>query len=162
MADDTSAYYEPIHESMAVFVSKLVLLQVIIVGFSILMALLLINIFYGNSTATFLVTANVIVNSVLQLVNAVMVVYLVLQWKNNSYIISPEEIILKQQSPRMNTRIYKTANIEEIEIRKSFLGKLFNYGTISFLDSALQERIELVNIPRPEYYAQIIEKKLRD
>ncbi len=47
--------------------------------------------------------------------------------------------------------------VEGAKVEQSFLGLLFNYGTIELYDPALKEQVYLLNIANPKKYSEIIQ-----
>lgn len=155
---EPSTYSEPVHESLFIFTGRIILLQLLIALISILIALLLINFVLRNSTTAGIVTAQVLSNILLQLLDAVLVVLVVLQWHNTSYLITAEEVIIRRGTFKMHTDIYNTADIKSIQVKQTVLGRLFDYGTLTFTYPSASGHIELVNIPRPYFYTQIVKQ----
>jgi hypothetical protein len=156
MANDTYTYSEPVHESIIVVGSKIVFLQFLIALSSILIHIGLFWWVNHAASETLLITCLALSNVLLQTADATVLIYLILQWMNTGYIITPQEIVVRRGIAHIRTAHYKTEHIEAVRVLQTFPGKLFNYGTVQFHNYYLDEEIVIPNIPNPHRYSEII------
>lgn len=84
------------------------------------------------------------------------IVSLLVKWAGTSYVIKDNEIIVQQGLFNIKQKIYPLEGHEEVEIYKSFLGKIFDYGTLSIYQPVLQKYVTLENIQDPDLFAEVI------
>ena len=86
--------------------------------------------------------------------------YQLVWWYNNFYKINSKELAHFQGFFWQKRRIVRFPTLDLISLRQSFLGKIFNYGSITLRSSETEEQITLKGIPRPQHYVKIFEKIL--
>jgi uncharacterized membrane protein YdbT with pleckstrin-like domain len=159
MSDDNSKPNVLLHESTYSFAFKILVLQLVAaLSLSLVTVFLFFLIPPSGGSNTQLTTALIITSICLQTLDAVLLIYLVLRWRNTQYVIMPDEIAIHQGILSAHTTIHKINNIEAVEVNQSLLGKLFNYGTISFFSPSLNTRVAISNVSNPQQYAGIIKQ----
>jgi uncharacterized membrane protein YdbT with pleckstrin-like domain len=153
---DATSYSEPIHESAFVLGMRVVILQLSVGLLSVLANVTVFYLAKALGSDAGVITVLSIGNILIQTLDALILIYLVLQWLRTSYIIRPDEIVVNRGIRNVKTTVYKTNNIEAVEISRPFLGKIFKYGTIKFRNPTLGEDVYITNIPDPNRYADII------
>jgi uncharacterized membrane protein YdbT with pleckstrin-like domain len=150
------SHTEPVRQSIFVLATRVLLLQFIVGLGSIVINLVFVLLIGAEAASTLLITMLSISNILIQTIDAVIMIYITLQWLNTSYVIKPDEILINRGISNVNTEVYKTENIESAVVEQSFLGKILKYGTIKFHDRYLKDDIAIVNIPEPDRYADIV------
>ncbi len=84
------------------------------------------------------------------------IVSLLMKWAGTSYVIKDNEIVVQKGLFNIKQKIYPLEGHEEVEIYKSLLGKIFDYGTLSIYQPVLQKYITLENIQDPDLFAEVI------
>lgn len=87
------------------------------------------------------------------------ILFLVLSWANNVYYLTDKHIIKRAGVLGSKEKVYDYDIIRSITVNQPFLGKLFNFGSISLSTSAsggYQAEITLTNILDPQKYEQRI------
>jgi uncharacterized membrane protein YdbT with pleckstrin-like domain len=162
MAQDQNfdSYIEPVHESSAVLVMRIVFLQLSLGLANLVANALLVT--YVDTTAGngLLLLALGVTTIAIQTADAIILASLVLQWASTRYVITPEEIIIERGILHIQRRIYAVDDIKYIEVEQSLLGKLLNYGTVLFRNPTLEMEISLTNTPDPHRYARLVEARL--
>ncbi|MDB5161270.1 MAG: Membrane-flanked domain [Candidatus Saccharibacteria bacterium] len=155
MEYNSRSHGEPLRESIFVLTERVLLLQLIVGLASILINLALVLLISTGASSSFLIIALSLGNIIVQTLDALVLIYLVLQWVNTSYVIKPDEIIVRRGITHIRTSVYKTERIESVAVEQSLLGKLLNYGTLKFHDPYVKEDIYVANITNPHKYADI-------
>jgi membrane protein YdbS with pleckstrin-like domain len=149
---------EPIHESSQLLGGRILFLQLIIGTAAVIVNAELVNLLNSMASVTSLIISLAIITILLQTIDAVMLVILVLRWAHHRYLITKDEIIVDQGTWHIQRAVYKIKDISSLEIRQSFAGKIFNYGTVIISASNLKSEISLINIPNPQAYGAYIEE----
>lgn len=84
------------------------------------------------------------------------IISLLIKWAGTSYVIKDNEIIVQNGLFNIKQKIYPLEGHEEVKIYKSFLGKIFDYGTLSIYQPVLQKYVILENIQDPDLFAEVI------
>ena len=156
LEEERDASAKTIHESVYSLAWKILLLQVLV---ALLSMTIIVVVWYALPVTNLTTALNFSLLSLvvcLQTLDAAILIYLVIRWRSIRYRVSTTEIAIYHGTIDVHTDIYKTANIEQIKVRQSLLGKLFNYGTVTFFYPALATNVEMVNIPNPWFYARLI------
>lgn len=160
MEEDEKNIAEPIRGSTVILAFKLIL-TLLLFDFIYLGMFYFLNIFFDISfewhhhISVGLFGIHLIKN----LLEVVFIVYLILSWANNMYLITKKHLIRKKGIFGSQEDIFHFENIRSISINQSFLGKLFNYGAITLKTSASggdQGDITLSEIENPQKYEEIL------
>ena len=87
-------------------------------------------------------------------------IYIVLQWLNEYYEITPEHIVHKKGFIFRKTETYNLNKIRVMDVQDTFLGEIFNFATITLYDIRLNKYLDMYLIHNPQRYAKIL-KSLR-
>lgn len=87
-------------------------------------------------------------------------IYIVLQWLNEYYEITPDYIIHRRGIIFRKSEKYKLDLVREIFVHDSVVGQLFNFATITLYDIRLNKYLDLYLIHNPRRYIKVI-KMLR-
>jgi membrane protein YdbS with pleckstrin-like domain len=148
------------HESNLVLAVRIVLLQLMLGLLSVVLTVTLSYLLSTVGDTNLLLTLIILLNIAIQTVDAGVLVYLILRWKNTTYSISPEHVTIQQDSLKERGRIYSASNLKEIEVEQSPLGRVLDYGTVSFHAPGLGSKVELQNIPHPWQYANLLTQNI--
>lgn len=85
-------------------------------------------------------------------------VFVVLQWLNEYYEITPEYIYHKKGLIFRTTQEYRIDQVRRIDIKDSFLGEIFNFATITFYDIRLNKTVDFYLIHNPTRYVNILKE----
>lgn len=92
-----------------------------------------------------------------QIFNLTLLSYVLLRWTTTYYIITPNEITAAQGIVFRDRATWKVNAIQSVTMRQSFLGRIFNYGTVHLESPFLKKDFYFRNIPEPELYAEYLE-----
>ncbi len=144
-------------ESVALIIIRLILTEALF-GFSILLFNILysyINSYLNNSDLS---TLYFIVLGGAFLINLMMVSSIALKWASEYTEISKEGVVRHTGILHKKEQKYACNFVEGAKLNQSFLGLLFNYGTIELYDPALKEQVYLLNIANPKKNSEKIQK----
>jgi membrane protein YdbS with pleckstrin-like domain len=145
-----------LYESTPSFTIKIVLLQLIIAGLSATITVSLFYFFSPTMSTPAFVSILIATQIIVQILDAMLLAYIVLRARHTSYKITPDEVVVSKGILNVESGIYKSSQISDVKVKQSLFGKLFDYGTVAFQYPPTQQAIELVNIPRPWLYADMI------
>ncbi len=90
---------------------------------------------------------------VLNILYGGLLLYVVLSWIFEYYIIRPDAIVVRQGILFSHEHLYQMEDIKSIEVHESFWGKLFMFGTIEFFAHRAQQKVFLRSIENPHSVA---------
>ncbi|MDO8658288.1 MAG: response regulator [Candidatus Levybacteria bacterium] len=146
-----------LRESVILIIIRLILTEALF-GFSLLLFSILysyINSYLNNSdlsTLYFIVLAGAF------LINVGMVSLIALKWTSEYTEISKEGVVKHSGILHKKEQKYACNFVEGVTLNQSFMGLLFNYGTIELYDPALKEQVYLLNIANPKKNSEKIQK----
>lgn len=91
------------------------------------------------------------------LFNLGIVILIALKWKSEYAEISQAGVIKHSGILNRKEQTYACNFVEGAKLDQSFLGVLFNYGTIELYDPAQKEQVYLSNISNPKKYSKLIQ-----
>lgn len=84
--------------------------------------------------------------------------YVVLEWLNEYYEITPDYIYHKQGIIFRKVEQYNINNIRAMDIQDTFLSQLFNFATITLYDIRMNKYLDLYLVHNPERYAKVLQE----
>ncbi|MFN7160675.1 MAG: PH domain-containing protein [Candidatus Gracilibacteria bacterium] len=94
----------------------------------------------------------------IQIVNAMILVYILFKWMNKYYVINLKEITVHEGLFKKRQANYSLATVDHITLSQGLFARLMNYGTVKLFDSANQQRVNISGITNPAYYLEAITK----
>jgi len=91
-------------------------------------------------------------------INVWIVLLIAIKWTTEYAEITKEGVSKHSGILHKEEQKYACNFIEGVKLDQSFLGMLFNYGTVELYDPALKEQVYLSNIASPKKYSEIIQK----
>lgn len=149
--------YLNIRQSITILLAKLVLIDVILAGIVVSLYFLFVQ---GEAFAFFVSQSTIVflcVFGVIGFFKIFFTFYIVLQWLNEYYEITPEHIVHKSGVIFRKTEEYRIDNIRSMDIEDTFLGELFNFGTITLFDTRLKKYLDMYMIHNPRRYAAVLQ-----
>ncbi len=146
-----------LRESVVLIIIRLILIEALF-GFSLLLFSILysyINSYLNNSDLSALYF---IVLGGAFLINIGMVSLIALKWTSEYTEIFKEGVVKHSGILHRKEQKYACNFVERTTLNQSFLGLLFNYGTIELYDPALKEQVYLLNIANPKKNSEKIQK----
>src|SRR3989338_11028520 len=135
--------YLNIRHSISVLLSKIVLVDFlaglfhVLLYFSLIRGEHMINYDFTNTPVS------LVVYGVLIIFQVVVTSYIVLQWLNEYYEITPDEIVHKNGIIFKKIEKYRFDNIRAMLISENFIGELLNFGTITLYDIRMQKYLDM-------------------
>ncbi len=146
-----------LRESVVLVIIRLILTEAIF-GFSLLLFSILnsyINSYLNNSDLSALYF---IVLGGAFFINVGMISLIALRWLSEHTEISKEGVVKRSGILHKKEQKYACNFVEGATLNQSFLGLLFNYGTIELYDPALKEQVYLLNVANPKKNSEKIQK----
>lgn len=158
--EEISITHINIRQSIAILISKLVVIDVIlavfVIGFYFLIVVSQLSVSDVN-TATILFLIFFIAAGIFKILLGC---YVVLLWINEYYEITAEYVIHRKGLIFKKQEKYRIDHIRRIEVEDSFLGELLNFATISVYDIRFNKYLDMVLIHNARRYAKVF-KQLR-
>ena len=146
-----------LRESIALIIIRLVSTEALF-GFSLFLLSILSSYTHSYLNISYLSTLFFIVFLGAFLINVSVVLSIAMKWATEYTEILKEGVIKHNGIFHKKEQKYACNFVEGAKLEQSFLGLLFNYGTIELYDPALKEQVYLLNITSPKKYSEIIQK----
>lgn len=104
-----------------------------------------------------IVSYNIVYFSLLVLFKIGVTLFVIFQWLNEYYEITPFKIIHRKGIIWRKETEYKIEHIESISLKQGVIGKILNYGTIEFYDWRVKNDVPIYLIHNPVKYMNILE-----
>lgn len=149
--------YLNIRQSIAILLAKLTMID-FLAAFLILLTYFLLlqgNLFIKdplNNPLIFVITFGI-----LGLLKVTLTSYIVLQWLNEYYEITPNEVVHKSGIIFKKKEKYDLEKVRAMSVHDDILGELFNYATVTLYDLRLQKYLDMYLIHNPKRYTKIFE-----
>lgn len=152
--------YLNIRQSIAILISKLVVIDLILAAMIVSFYYLLVEsdkyiVGISRNEVIFLTAFGLV-----GLFKTVITAYVVLRWLNEYYEITPEYIIHKHGLIFKKQEHYRLDHVRRIEVQDSFLGEMFNFGTITLFDIRFNKYLDLYLIHNARRYAKVLKQLL--
>lgn len=89
-------------------------------------------------------------------IKIVLSVYIVLQWINEYYEITPEAVIHKRGIINKRAERYTLERIRRINVQDTFIGELCNFATLTLYDLRLNKSLDMYLIHNADRYARVL------
>jgi uncharacterized membrane protein YdbT with pleckstrin-like domain len=83
-------------------------------------------------------------------------IYLYVWWKQNIYRFDDKKVTHTQGVFWRKRRTVRFPTLDVFKMKQSFLGRIFNYGSIVLRSTETEKEITLQHIPDPQKYVEII------
>lgn len=93
-------------------------------------------------------------------INIVLLISIALRWVSEYSEVSNEGVVKHSGILQKRQKKYACNFVETVTLEQSFLGAIFNYGTIELYDPALKEQIYLENVSNPKKSSEVVQKIL--
>lgn len=150
--------YVTVRQSIALLLLRLVVIEILASFVIVVFNGFLISSVTINAIQPLIVQFNVPIYISLVVFKIILVIYVVLQWVNEYYKITPKEIIHKKGFIFKKEEKYKIYHVAEISLEQGFFGKIFNCGTIKLFDWATDKTAYLYLIHNPVRYKNVLHK----
>lgn len=158
---------EPIRESLILFIIKIAAVLIVsdmvyaVINFILLQAFFLNHVLPLNlhEYAPSVLTVLHLVKTAFQVWGISLIVS---QWVGNSYQITRRHLIHSMGIMNCTEKTYDLNIIRSISIQQSWVGKIFNYGTVNIEISAsggYTDQVTLFSVPTPKKYENMLRKR---
>lgn len=158
---DSKDTFEVTHVNIRVSIVFLVLKLVALDILAILTALVFFWVISsGNLTDqvnSFLISNSAFYFLILAGVKLAFTLYIVIQWLNEYYEITPAQVIYRKGAIWRKVDIHDFSLVRSIGIQQSFLGRVLNYGTINIYDRGVYKYFFLNYIHNPHRYFKLLQ-----
>ncbi len=93
---------------------------------------------------------------ILSLFKITILIIIVLKWMNDYYEVIPGTLLSRSGIFSTTENTFSLDNIEMEEIKQSFLGRIFHYGSLEIYNPLIKQRFYLTNIPYPKKHLALI------
>jgi membrane protein YdbS with pleckstrin-like domain len=147
-----------VRKSISLLVARLVVLTLLFMGLTTALAmpgLLLPQVLFLDTVVLF--AAAVIVLNAFQLILAVMVI---LGWLTEYYEISEDTVTHRSGIVFHREEVYRIRHLTDASCEQTFLGEMFNFGTITLYDSITMKYFKIAGIHNPKRCFSILNQAL--
>jgi uncharacterized membrane protein YdbT with pleckstrin-like domain len=145
-----------IRKSLFVMFSRLIALELLIILIYLLIRVALnrfdIFAWIGMSSEPFIFALTILV----VFLELFVAVYVILQWANHYYILTPMGIKYRTGILFKKEKEYSLINIQSVSYHQGMFARLFNYGDIIIFSPALQGELHLTAVSSPQLLAELI------
>ncbi|HRN95846.1 MAG TPA: PH domain-containing protein [Candidatus Levybacteria bacterium] len=151
-----------IRQSISFLLLKLIVIEVIAVAGVIFLYMMVIS---ASAVDDFLALTvpnplTIWTFLLITLVKMSVVIFVIIQWLNEYYEITPKEVIHKSGLIYKKEDRHTLNHLGSIEIQQGIFGRIFNYGTLRLFNWALERNVELYLIHNPMKYHKILQSLL--
>lgn len=148
--------------SIVFLLFKLVLLD--------MLAAVLAMLFFGalsfaqlpDEVRLFIFSQNIAFFVMLAIVKIILTVFLVMQWLNEYYEITPTKIYYRRGIIWRKEDVYEFKSIRSIGLKQGIIGRIFSFGTLNFYSRSVYKYYYLNDIHNPLRYLDILHRLLPD
>ena len=159
-AREITLTYLNVRQSIAILISRLILIDVLVAILIIISYVALItggNLINYNEANTPMFLS---IFTVLGIIKVVISAYVVLEWLNEYYEITPDHIVHKSGIIFRKTEQYRLDHVRGMDVADSFLGEIFNFATVTLYDIRMNKYLDMYLIHNARRYAKVL-KQLR-
>lgn len=140
---------------------KIVLLEltffVIYLSFMVLFSSLVRPLIQGDGLGMYLV-----IYVLVAFIKSTLLFVAISLWVRDYYELSPGMIIYKTGLFKRHSSSFKLNNITALEVDQSFLGRMFNYGTVELQNPFMSNHFFLTNVPNPKKCLRLIRENMEE
>ena len=144
-----------VRQSIFFLVLKLLFLEAVAAGSIIAFHLALSN--YATMYSLNISFFNIPIFVLLVLLQTVFMIYVIVNWLEEYYEITPMEVIHRKGFLFRKEERYILDHVGSITLEQGLLGRIFNFGSLKLFDWALEENIHIYLIHSPLKYHHILE-----
>lgn len=148
--------------SIVFLLLKLVLLDILATLIALVFFGVISSSMVSQETRLVLLSYNLSYFVLLAIVKILLTMYLVLQWINEYYEITPTKILYRRGILWRKEDIYSLSRVNAIGVRQGIFGRTFNYGTLSIYDVGVFKYYYLNYIHNPLRYLDVLHRLLPD
>lgn len=146
--------------SIFVIVSRIILIVVLFSTLRLFIRIPFVMFEINSETILQMFSVNTIIALISVLVEIALVLFVTLTWVHEHYEIMPGQIIRRRGVLVVKENVFTFDRIQTIDIFQGLMGKIFNFGSLTIYNPALDRKIILYNIDNPVRYKDVIEQVL--
>lgn len=151
-----------IRTSIVFVVLKLIVLDILATFFALGFFWIISSGNLTDQTNSFLISNSYFYFLILAIVKLIFTLYVIIQWLNEYYEITPNQIIYRRGIVWRKVDVYDYAHIRSIGIQQSFFGRILNYGSLSIFDRGVYKYYFLNFIHNPHRYFKMLQSLCPD
>ncbi len=160
MADKQLINYFELRQNLVILFAKVFVLEV-----ALSLLFLVVRAVYQSFFDVSLDTTTLdffIVYLVLQFINICAIMIVAVLWTNKFYRISPDSVSAHEGWISKKTDIISMRTISSVNLKQSFIGRIFNYGTIRVECMFSHQVIYIRHITKPHFFRKAIQNLIAD
>lgn len=79
-----------------------------------------------------------------------------LNWKFTTYLIKPEELMIRTGILEKKEKLFTLNQIETVTVRQGVFGRMFDYGSLRIFSPLLNGKVDILNIPEPRKFEKLL------
>ena len=91
------------------------------------------------------------------IIEMAIVLWITLKWSGEFYSISNEDLVHQKGVFDTSEESFSLKNVQAVSLSQSFIGRMFNYGTVKFFSPVLKQEYYLAEISDPKLVKELIE-----
>ncbi len=162
--DDVTQYsnYLIIRKSATVLLLRLVTFEILAGSLYLLLRIGLRYLDIQFDTAFTLDPLSIVKSLSFIIVEIAVVGFIILEWVNNYYILTPYEIKCIMGIFSRREANYSIKNLQSVSYEQGVIGRLFNFGNVKAFSPALSKEIFLTEVTSPKQVAENIKDVLQE
>lgn len=157
---DITVTHITIRQSISLLLLKLVLIEAIAAGALIAFHAILFTTNVESQLPEGVSLFNIPVFLTLVAIKTFVTFFVIFQWLEECYEITPKEIIHKRGFFFKHEDRHSLNHLVSLKVYQGIFGKLFNYGTLTMFNWAKNKEVSLYLIHNPKKYLHILEHLL--
>lgn len=147
-----------IRASIFFLIAKLIVLDIMAIFIAFAFFWVVTTTILSEETKLFVISSYVGYFLLLGAAKISLSLYVVLQWLNEYYEITPDRIVYRRGIIWRKVDVYDYAHIRSIGLHQSFLGRIFNFGSLAIYDRGVYKYYYLNYIHNPLKYFELLRK----
>lgn len=147
-----------IHQSIFFLLLKLLAIEIIAAIGVIAFHWFILSTYIFTNTPSSLQIFTIPFFIVLVLLKIFIMGYVIIQWLEEYYEISPREVIHRKGLFFKKEQRFTLKHLGKVTVQQNLLGRIFNYGSLTLYDWVTENNVELYLIHNPLKYHRILEE----
>lgn len=151
-----------IRTSIVFVILKLLVLDILASATALVFFGVISSGYLSNQISFFLISNSAFYFLILAAVKIVFTLYVVIQWLNEYYEITPQRIVYRRGIFWRKVDVYDYAHVRSLGIQQGVLGRIFNFGSLSIYDRGVYKYYYLSYIHNPQRYFKLLQNLCPD
>lgn len=145
-----------VRTSVVFLILKLVVLDILATATALVFFGIISSGTLSDQTNLFLISNSAFYFLTLAGFKIILTLYVVFQWLNEYYEITPTQVVYKRGIIWRKVDVYDYAHIRSLGINQGLLGRIFNFGSLSVYDRGVYKYYYLNYIHNPDRYFKLL------